>query len=381
MRAAYRAYMCVYCVGLAILVIALAGANVAVDPYLVFASVSLNSLSLHRGGTKPYKAEMVRRQAHGALLLGSSRTEIGIDPLSAEWGSAAVLDASLAGTNLWQTREVLSLALSHGAPTQVLLFADFLMFNGHRTTDGEFVRSRFNPDLNPYSYVVDNLLGVQTLKASAQVLARRVSQSRSPTAARARVRPRSPTSRTSEVRSRFETVLRRFRRSSDLYGGMDYPNDRVEMLRAMVSLCQETETPFTVVIPPIHALQLVTLDAMGLWPSFERWKRDVAEIASAAEEVRLWDFAYCHALAAEAVPAQGDATTRMEWWIESSHFRPELGDVVLRRVLRRPEAGHAKYGVELTSDNVRSRLVRMRQSLDAYVATHPDESSWAGGIR
>ena len=100
MRAAYRAYMCVYGLGLATLTIALAGVNVAVDPYLVFASVSMDSFGPHRGGAKPYKAEMVRRQGPGILLLGSSRTEIGIDPLSAEWGSATVLDASLAGTNL-----------------------------------------------------------------------------------------------------------------------------------------------------------------------------------------------------------------------------------------------------------------------------------------
>ncbi|MEO2002464.1 MAG: hypothetical protein ABGY41_00015, partial [Candidatus Poribacteria bacterium] len=58
---------------------------------------------------------------------------------------------------------------------------------------------------------------------------------------------------------------------------------------------------------------------------------------------------------------------------------PELGDVVLRHVLRRASAGAPTCGMELTASNVQERLLDMRRSLDAYVTTHPDEAAWVRG--
>ncbi len=158
----------------------LAAVNVAVDPYLAFSSFSLAGLAPYRGGSKVHKAELLRRQKYDTLLLGTSRTEVGIDPSSAAWGSATVFDASLPGTNLWQTQRVLAFAMSHAPPRRVVLFADFLMFNGRRASDGQFARSRFEADLTAPQYVSGNLVGVETLKSSWRVLARRASDTPAP---------------------------------------------------------------------------------------------------------------------------------------------------------------------------------------------------------
>ena len=126
-------------------------------PNLAFGAVSLAGLDPHRGGTKTYKAELLRRQEYDTLLLGSSRTEVGIDPASEAWGTATVFDASVPGTNMWETRQVLSFAMSRHTPTHVVLFADFLMFNDRRSTTGSFTRSRFSSDLNAIEYTLAGL--------------------------------------------------------------------------------------------------------------------------------------------------------------------------------------------------------------------------------
>ena len=162
---------------------------------------------------------------------------------------------------------------------------------------------------------------------------------------------------------------------------MDYPNDRLEMLRAMVASCQARGVALTLVIPPAHALQLAMLDSMGLWSSFERWKADMARVASSADGVALWDFAYCHAPTVETVPQAPDPTARMEWWIDSSHFRPRLGNVVIQRVMGRAADASVTFGVRLTAANAQARLTAMRQGMRDYLATHPNEAAWVGAIR
>ena len=384
MGGAYVSYMRTCGLAAVALVALEAVVNIAVDPYVAFSSLSLEALSPYRGGSKVHKAELLRRQKYDTLLLGTSRTEVGIDPASPAWGSATVFDASLPGTNMWQTQRVLAFAMSQGPPTRVVLFADFLMFNGRRTSDGEFARSRFDPQLTAAEYASGNLIGVQTLRSSWRVVARRASNMPAPTTGqghRARRFGGEPTSQSADHRARFGDTLLRFRASSELYGGMEYPTDRLAMLRAMVASCQERGVSLTVVIPPVHALQLVMLERMGLWRGFEQWKTDLARIASGADGMTLWDFAYCHAAATEAVPNAHDANARMEWWIDSSHFRPRLGDVVLRRVMGQLAEGRATYGVQLTSADAPARLAEMRRSLTAYAASHPDEATWVGALR
>jgi hypothetical protein len=349
--------------------------------------VSLAGLDPHRGGTKTYKAELLRRQEYDTLLLGSSRTEVGIDPASEAWGTATVFDASVPGTNMWETRQVLSFAMSRHTPTHVVLFADFLMFNDRRSTTGSFTRSRFSSDLNAIEYTLGNALSLPTTRDSLRVLARRVYDTPGPLSRQGHRTRRavdlgrdgSPISQVADHRRAFRSSLHIRRGGPAMYASMDYPNDRVDMLREMVALCHERGITLTLVIPPMHALRLVILDAMGLWPSFERWKRDMVAAAGAVDRLEVWDFAYCHTWAAEAIPPADDTETRMEWWVDGGHFRPALGEVVLRRVLRRASAGAPTCGMELTASNVQERLLDMRRSLDTYVATHPDEAAWVRG--
>jgi hypothetical protein len=117
-------------------------------------------------------------------------------------------------------------------------------------------------------------------------------------------------------------------------------------------------------------LLLSQFEDAGLWPLFEQWKEDVATISDEARQngglVALWDFGCPDSLTAEAVPAQGDGKSTMQWYWEGGHFKKELGDLVLARlsIPEKPdEAG--SFGFELTSANVANRNKACRTALAA----------------
>ena len=90
----------------------------------------------------------------------------------------------------------------------------------------------------------------------------------------------------------------------------------------------------------------------------------------------LWDFSGFNSYTTEAVPKLGDKVSMMEWFWESSHYRKELGDRVLDRVLDYTDPDRQiadDFGVLLTSGNIEQHLEAIRQSREAYEQAHPEE--------
>jgi hypothetical protein len=126
--------------------------------------------------------------------------------------------------------------------------------------------------------------------------------------------------------------------------------------------------------------------AVGLGDLFEEWERMltrvVAEEAGADRRIRLWDFSDYHPLTAEEFPAAAGAT--MRWYLDSVHYRKELGDLVLDRVFDHREPGRevpTDFGVELSQANVEEHLARRREAHERYRASHAADvaeiESWA----
>ena len=116
-----------------------------------------------------------------------------------------------------------------------------------------------------------------------------------------------------------------------------------------------------------------------MWPAFEDWKRVLATIVAAERRnrsgpsVTLWDFSGYHAFATEAVPEKGDTETHMTWYWEAGHFKAALGEIMLRRILH--SHGNDRFGVQLTTENVETVILRLRRGRQAYLTNRPDAGS------
>ena len=113
----------------------------------------------------------------------------------------------------------------------------------------------------------------------------------------------------------------------------------------------------------------------------EAWKRELVKILAHDAEVHpestpipLWDFSGYNLYTTERVPAQNDLTSEMRWYRDPGHFKKELGDLLLARVLGSEDqkAAPSTFGVLLNAANIERGLAHTGAERDRYREEHPD---------
>ena len=153
-------------------------------------------------------------------------------------------------------------------------------------------------------------------------------------------------------------------------------------LQEIVDLSARRGIQLKLIINPIHARQTYALDAAGLWPLYENWKRDlVSATQHSPEPVSLWDYSGVSTCTAENLPPDTNAASAMRWYRESSHFRRMLGNRVLDRVYGRPDDGACPgLGQRLEPATLTAALAEQRGALRHWVETHAADAAEIEGL-
>jgi hypothetical protein len=377
----HRSYLrlCLCVLGLALAL--LASFNLAVDPLGAYSITALKIFQPYRGRftSRAGKSEAVAHGNYDVILLGTSRVELGMPINHPAYDSDRVYNLGLEGTSLPELEAALDLALRKNHLKRVIFGVDFLLFSDMRAARPDFDNSRFNPHLNVFEYHARNLFDWDATVRSWS-LVERLKHHRSSQAAERGFVPRTIPPRLSQ-RTVFARRIHDFLINPQTYGAYRYSPERVAELHAMIRRCRANGVDLVIFIPPVHALQLETIRVAGLWPTFEQWKKDA--VHAVTEEtgdhpIPLWDFTGFKDRVAENVPPVGDKTTRMKWYIDSSHFTPALGGLVLDRMFPSAASGNTAndFGVPLVPANVEAHLKKLREDREAYATAHPDEIEW-----
>jgi hypothetical protein len=375
-------------VGLVCLAVVL---GVAVDPYRVYGTAGVprwtavkpriyNQASL----AKTYQLERVGPRT---LLLGNSRVEIGLDPESSRWPAEAhpVFNAALAGTNLRTSLDMLRDAFAAHAPQTVLLGLDFLDFlqmpdslPAPPAPVGPDERrllvdrnGKPNPE-RPLQVWRDRIATTLTIDAVVDDLATLVDQDpeTSETMTPLGFNPLNEY-RLFAARQGYYAL---FAQKNEVYRSQyrHYPVPNfVELprfasfryLQSIIDLAMAHNARLILFTHPYHADYLDMLREVGLWESFEDWKRSLVEVIGTAARAQpgkthLFDFACYNAFTTERVPPPGDRHTVMRWYWEAGHYKSALGNEMLETMLGRV----ARFGVALTAANVETTLQKIRES-------------------
>lgn len=402
LRASYRR-LCLAMAALAGGMLAvLAAANIVVDPFGAFGFVKLRAFEGRREaiGTRTGKAELLRHHPHHTVLLGSSRAEVGFDPALPAWGvsesGAGTVNLGLGGTNMAELFGVYRFAARQPGVRRVVLFLDFLMFTEGRTYSHDFTRSRLNPLTERPNYHMSNLFSRFATEQTLGTLGLAASGRKSKYTELGFRAGHDPLGAEGSHRTLFRNTIRNALTNPEVYGRFVYSPRRVEMVGEILRDAHARGIEVVVVVPPIHALELETVRAAGLWETFEAWKRDLVKQADASRyrqplgsrasgdaephAVQVWDFADYTEYAMEPVPPEG-SRARMRWFWEASHFTRELGERVVSRMAdasaahpdgARPLAG--PFGVKLTSETIEAHLREVAARHDRYAATRPEDT-------
>jgi len=358
--------------------------NLWIDPFGAYRAVSSRRFDTYRDeiGSRTSKAELINRADYDVLLLGSSRTEVAIDPLHPVWAGKKVYNIGLAASSIRELQQVLDFAHATHRAQSVVLFCDFLGLWGPAEMNGDFADSRFNVDRSSIEYHIVNLVGLRSLAASSQVLARWWADK--PTSYTPRGRRRHLRfNRT--VRVQFDKYIRRYLVRFEPLADYRPGSARLENFRQMLRSCRDNGVDVVVVVLPVHAITLETLRVAGLWPIVEDWKRQLVDIVEQERGNRampMWDFATYNRYSTESLPASMEDSRKLKWFWDPSHCRSELGDKVLEKVLGSSGAAgpHGDFGALITSENIDAHLARVRTAREEYAGTFPHDVEWVAQI-
>lgn len=63
----------------------------------------------------------------------------------------------------------------------------------------------------------------------------------------------------------------------------------------------------------------------------------------------------------------------MQYYLDGTHYRKEVGDKILNRVLSyQQESGFDDFGVLITPKNIESHLVKIRATREVWAKNNPD---------
>jgi hypothetical protein len=377
-----------------VLVLALAGFNALVDPYGNFDVPRISGVNRLPLGFnhRPLlaKALAVTRVRPASIILGNSRAESGYDAEHPGFAARPAYNLGMGGAGLGELRRFFLEALAAGPVEQVLLAIDVTLFDPSldavQRIPGPVMLTE--PDGTPAG-------PVRKWLRLAFVLLSGTASSDSWWSLRHQRDPVAvylPSGRRDESYDERQVEREGGHRSASLHTeaaflattlrdvGSDgfragYGTVMAE-LAEMVAQSAQRGIRLDVVINPIHARQSYMYAAAGLWPAYERWKRDVAALASRSPgRIALWDFSGVSECTAEPMPREGDAATKMRWYRESGHFRPALGDVVLDRVYGRPQGACPGLGRRLDAAGIDATLAAQRAALERWIDQHPADAA------
>lgn len=336
------------------LVATVVGVNRLVDPYWVHDAPGIAGLNLHRTEFGHHvrlgKSWRIARLKPAALILGSSRADVALDPQHASFRAQPVFNAALPGANLHELRRMFEYAHALRPLDQVVLAADFFMFNSTYPVRADFSEGRlgFGPErmqdwastLVSLDAFVDSLATVREQYARDDWLDYTPAGHHDWTHAEWHLANLGgPSAAFREVIEHMPRLWRPFpERRYQLGGdsGIVGTSDALVDYRRILERAHDDGIALHVVILPVHVALLDALREMDLSDEYEAWKRELVAIhrdvarARATDSFPLWDFTG-HAIAQEPVPDGRDATMRYFW--DAGHVTSEVGGRVLDRVL------------------------------------------------
>jgi len=379
--------------------------NAYVDPYGIAAATGIDdyqgAASVEPSGAFWRKAAAVKTVRPRTVILGTSRAEV-IDRNHSGFAAedAPVLNLSLGGVNIEQMRLLLMHAHATSPVRAAVIGLDLEAFQGGGRPDVDPAGLRGNPDSEPELLV---WLRVNLSRAALSAsLARWIIPA-----------PAAPGPETGSARSPGATnvpVDRLFGQRgliwitefNNFYARLPYllpywtpdttwaSDERraksMAEFRKLLDYARKERIELRIFISPVHARYLEWYRRVGWSPLFQAWKR--ALVTTIDEESRetpgraafpLWDFGGYHPPALEPVPKAGDLSTRMHWYLETSHYSRALGDLILDRVLGRPGSGESPLpDTRIDRATIERHLSTMTLEADRHRLTAPDEVADVG---
>lgn len=346
--------------------------NIAIDPYSIFNS----KIRLGLNQVKPEKHKQVRmfkaidviRIQPAMVFIGSSRTEFGLDtahPFVA--GIQSGYNLGITGANIYEARRYFEHAIANNPNLKkAVIGTDFFMFGQNKKNQADFSENRLLISHITLQDKLNSSFSWGATRGSLKTI--KVNQSAGDKVGH--FYPdgrRNPDYYIQDIYGGLQGVdiMVDLLKKNDFFQakkrGQLYKISHLEEVKHIVKLCQENQIECHLFISPSHVTQWESLRLSGAWEAFEDWKRKLAEITP------IWDFSGYNSITTEPL------SHNMKNYMDNSHYRKEIGDLVLNRIGQYNEDRvPADFGVLLTPETVENHLQKIREDQKEWISNNPD---------
>ncbi len=123
-----------------------------------------------------------------------------------------------------------------------------------------------------------------------------------------------------------DQLLRTYASETDVFKDYKISKPSLAGLKEIVTFCRQNSLQLKIFIAPTHPTMQELIFQLGLWPTWETWKRNLVEIAP------IYDYSTYDQYTTEPIKKQ------MEYFYEVAHFKPALGRILMRDLLNPTES-------------------------------------------
>lgn len=372
------------------LIVALAGFNWLMDPYKIWNAPQIRGVNAAKPqiavNERIFKIVGLAKQPAEVVILGTSRSEIGLNPTHAALGPNG-LNLAIGLQPYRETRMLIDWLRKNHEPVKTFVIGlDFFVANAFLPYPVDFDVENFSAErswqlLTSVSSVVD---ATQTIGKNNPLPSNTWSENGRRLWSGYDVKVKGGHKK---IMKTSENWYLRYLYSPEPECTFDFVSADSKLsplaeIRTLLARAYREHTDIKLFISPSHARQWEALAALGLWNKWEEWKQRLVKMneeeaqRAGRQPFPLWDFSGYNSISTEAVPALGDTTTMMRWYFDSSHYNTAAGDLVLDRIFdfKTPRRSVPDdFGIRLSSANIEGHLARIRTDRAAYKRTHPED--------
>lgn len=356
-----------------------AAVNIIIDPAGIFMLVDKEGFNsrkteLMRGGGRRDKAITLKLKEFDTVILGSSRTEIGINSRSPAFGNMKVYNAALPDTHMGEIHSVFEFIRKKTKTKRIIIGLDMLLFTTPSGTRGDFNESLFAAD-SPFK-VLYNIFSLDEFLRSIDTLRDNLKGKEARYSKLGHRKKFNIFKKVNNQRSFFNRKLSKsFRFFAIADPPIKYHPERLEFIRSIIEESRAAGIDLILFISPVHMRQMEFFLITSLMDEYIRWQRDLTDILSNYPEVKLWDFSGANRVNTESIPPLEDTTTIMRWFWDASHYNNPLGDIIIKRLLGQEvsEPEYAGFGVLINNENIERHLAEKLKARKEYRLKYPEE--------
>lgn len=340
--------------------------NALVDPYGVVNSPQLSRVNelkpeqYHHA--RLFKAVGVMHNKPKNLLLGSSRSDLGLDPDHRALADGTTYNLALVGPNMYEVRRYFEHALANQPEVKtVVLGIDFFMFNENWKNSPDFDENRLGQEKLNIQDAINISFSTDALKSSKRTIKSSLDSDAYYLYRANGLRYVYGNEPDEPLANKFEKMISGFLEGERSYTNFKFSPSFLDDFKQVVETCRQRNIELKIFISPLHASHLEAIKTAGMWSELENWKRQVVEITP------VWDFSGYNSITTEPI------NENMKNYWDSSHYRKEVGDLILNRLFQIQEESVPKdFGNFLTAENIEQQLAKKQAEREIWENNNPN---------